>query len=134
MFFVMDATIAAAWALPDENNDLTDSLLTMAQVDGAMVPVLWWYEVRHILAGAERLKRITPADSIAFLHNLDRLEIKLCDLGDGEAILRLARVHQLSVYNAAYLELALRENLPLVTLDRNLALAGVHESLPRLDF
>jgi len=134
VFFVMDATIAAAWALPEDNSELTDSMLTMAQVDGAMVPVLFWYEVRHILAAAERMKRITPADTVAFLHHLERLEIKLRDLGDGEAILRLARVHQLSVYNAAYLELALRENLPLVTLDRNLALAGVHESLPKLDY
>jgi predicted nucleic acid-binding protein len=134
MYFVMDATIAAAWALPEENSELTDSLLTMCQIDGAMVPMLFWYEIRHILAQAERLLRITPADTVAFLHNLERLEIKLRDLGDGEAILRLARVHHLSVYNAAYLELALRENLPLATLDRALALAAVKESLPRIDF
>ena len=134
MFFCMDATIAASWALPDKNSELTDSLLTMVQIDGAMVPVLFWYEIRHILAEAERLKRITPADTISFLHNLERLEIKQCELGDGEAILRLARVHHLSVYNAAYLELAIRENLPLLTLDRNLALAAVEESLPKLDY
>jgi predicted nucleic acid-binding protein len=133
MFFVMDATIAAAWALPEENSELTDSLLTMCQIDGAMVPILFWYEIRHILAQAERLQRITPADTVAFLHQLERLEIRLRDLGDGEAILRLARVHQLSVYNAAYLELALRENLPLVSLDRALAMAAVKESVPRLD-
>lgn len=133
MFFVMDATIAAAWALPEENSELTDSMLTMCQIDGAMVPTLFWYEIRHILAQAERLRRITPADTVAFLHQLERLEIRLCELGDGEAILRLARVHQLSVYNAAYLELALRENLPLVSLDRALAMAAVKESVPRLD-
>lgn len=134
MYFCMDATIAASWALPDQNNELTDSLLTMTQIDGAMVPVLFWYEIRHILAVAERMQRITPGDTISFLHNLERLEIRQRDLGDGEAILRLARVHQLSVYNAAYLELAIRENLPLLTLDRNLALAAVKESLPKLDY
>jgi len=133
VFFVMDATIAASWVLPDENNDLTDSLLTMVQVDGAVVPILFWYEIRHILSVAERQRYITPTDAVSFLHNLERLEIQQRDLGDGEAILRLARVHQLSVYNAAYLELALRENLPLMTLDRNLAMAAVKESLPKME-
>ena len=134
MFFCMDAGIAASWALPEKNNDLADSLLSMVQIDGAVVPILFWYEIRHILAVAERQRCITPADTVAFLHHLECLEIQQRPLGDGEAILRLARVHQISVYNATYLELALRENLPLMTLDRDLALAGVKESLPRLEF
>jgi len=134
VFFVMDATIAASWALPDEKNELSDSLLSMLQIDGALVPMLFWYEIRHILAQAERQQCITPTDTVAFLHFLECLEIRQRDQGDGEAILRLARVHQLSVYSAAYLELALRENMPLMTLDRDLAMAGIKESLPRLEF
>ena len=129
MIFVLDASISAAWALPDETSVLADNLLTLAQLDGAVVPSLWWYEIRSILLIAERRKRIATADADLFLRSLARMAIRVAGLGDGQSILRLARVHQLSVYDAAYLELALRESLPLGTLDRNLARAAEQENV-----
>ena len=130
MYFVLDATITAAWAMPGEGNELADSLLSMVQIDGAIVPMVWWYEIRNILSLAERRHRITAADALAFLKHLDFLDIKMRELGEGKELMRLARVHQLSVHQAAYLELALRENLPLATLNRDLAMAAVKESVP----
>ena len=127
MAFVLDASIAAAWALPDESSSLADRLLTRTELHGAVVPALWWYELQNILIIAERGKRITASDADAFLRNLERLTIRIAELGDGQRIQRLARAHRLSVYDAAYLELALRENLPLGTLDRTLALAAAPE-------
>ncbi len=127
MAFVLDASIAAAWALPDESSSLANRMLTRTESEDAVVPALWWYEVRNILVIAERRKRITASDADAFLRNLERLSIRIAELGDSQLILRIARDHRLSVYDAAYLELALRENLPLATLDRTLALAAVPE-------
>jgi predicted nucleic acid-binding protein len=133
MFIVLDSSVTAAWVLPDETSDLADSMLSMVQIDGAVVPYLWWYEVRNILAIAERRRKISPADSLSFLHCLQSLDIRMKELGEGKEVLRLARVHQLSVYSATYLELALREHLPLATLDRSLALAAVRECVPSMD-
>ncbi len=127
MSFILDASITAAWALPDETSSLADRMLTKAQREGAVAPPLWWYEVRNILVTAERRKRITATDADAFLHHLAQLPVQISALGDGQAILRLARAHRLSVYDAAYVELALREQLPLATLDRDLARAAASE-------
>jgi predicted nucleic acid-binding protein len=91
--FVLDASIAAAWALPDESSRLADRLLSLVEEDGAVVPPLWWYEIRNILLVAERRKRITASDVEAFLRSLSRLAVRMEELGDGEALLRLARKH-----------------------------------------
>jgi len=127
--FVLDASISAAWALPDETSNLAESLLTQVHADGAVVPSLWWYETRNVLLIAERRKRITATDADRFMRSLARMAIRVAELGDGQAIVRLARLHQLSVYDAAYLELALRESLPLGTFDRKLAQAAALESV-----
>jgi len=131
--FVLDASIAAAWALPDETSGLADRLLTVAQTDGAVVPLLWWYEIRNILIVAERRKRIVAKDADAFLSSLTRMGIRAGELGDGKSVMRLARAHQLSVYDAAYLELAIRESLPLGTLDHGLAKAAEQENVTVLN-
>ena len=82
MPFVLDAYIAAAWALPDETSGLADRLLTVAQTDGAVVPLLWWYEIRNILIVAERRKRIVAKDADAFLSSLTRMGIRAGELGE----------------------------------------------------
>jgi len=133
LIFVLDASITAAWALPDESSALADNLLSMAQVDGAIVPSLWWYEIRNILLIAERRNRIASTDADAFMRSLARMAISIGELGDGAAVLRLARLHRLSVYDAAYLEIAMRGSLPLATLDRDLARAARQESVVVLD-
>lgn len=98
----------------------------------AIVPVLWWFEVRNVLVINERRGRIDWPGSGAFLADLERLPIHLDRQPDSEAILALARQHRLTVYDAAYLELALRMDAPLATLDQQLARAARGAQVPLL--
>jgi predicted nucleic acid-binding protein len=98
----------------------------MRAEEGA-VPYLWWFEVRNILVVNERRRRIAESETAAFLLNLSRLRIRVDRVPDEGAVLRLARTHRLSVYDAAYLELAQREGSPLATLDADLQKAAVAE-------
>ena len=89
---------------------------------GAVVPSLWWFEVRNLLVINERRGRIDPVGTASFLADLARLPIAVDPLPDSASVLALAREHDLMVYDAAYLELAVR--LPLATLDRALIAAA----------
>ncbi len=92
-----------------------------------MVPSLWWFEVRNILVVNERRKRITESGTNSFLRELDRLRIRVDREPEENAVLRLARTHLLSVNDASYLELAIREAIPVATLDGKLAAAAIAE-------
>jgi predicted nucleic acid-binding protein len=97
------------------------------RAEEGVVPGLWWFEVRNILIVNERRRRITESDTAAFLLSLSRLRIRVDRVPDENGVLRLARAHRLSVYDAAYLELAHREGLPLATLDADLQKAAAGE-------
>ena len=132
MAFVLDASITACWAFQDE--DHADAGLAFHQMrsEEAVVPCLWWFEVRNILVVNERRRRIGESDTAAFLLNLSRLRVRLDLVPEGDAVLRLARTHRLSIYDAAYLELAQREGLPLATLDADLRRAAAQEGVALL--
>ena len=100
--------------------------------EAAVVPCLWWFEVRNILVVNERRGRISESDTAAFLLNLSRLRVRLDRLPEADAVVRLARTHRLSVYDAAYLELAQREGLPLAALDADLRRAAAKEGIALL--
>jgi predicted nucleic acid-binding protein len=129
MALVLDASITACWAFQDE--DHPDARLAFHQMrsEEAVVPCLWWFEVRNILVVNERRRRIAESDTAAFLLNLSKLRIRIDRAPDESAVLRLARTHRLSVYDAAYLELAQREGLPLATLDADLKKAAAGEGV-----
>jgi predicted nucleic acid-binding protein len=129
MAFVLDASITACWAFQDE--DHPDARLAFHQMrsEEAVVPCLWWFEVRNILVVNERRRRIAESETAAFLLNLSRLRIRIDRTPDEGAVLRLARTHRLSVYDAGYLELAQREGLPLATLDADLRKAAAGEGV-----
>jgi predicted nucleic acid-binding protein len=129
MALVLDASITACWAFQDE--DHPDARLAFHQMrsEEAVVPCLWWFEVRNILVVNERRRRIAESDTAAFLLNLSKLRIRIDRAPDESAVLRLARTHGLSVYDAAYLELAQREGLPLATLDADLKKAAAGEGV-----
>jgi predicted nucleic acid-binding protein len=130
MSFVLDASIAGCWAFQDEDHPNADAALTRIRTEEGVVPGLWWFEVRNILVVNERRKRITESDTTGFLRDLSRLPIRVDRSPDEETVLRLARTHRLSVYDASYLELALREAVPLATLDTALAAAARAEKAP----
>ena len=127
MPFVLDTSIAACWAFPDEQDPRADAALARVRIEDAVVPSLWWFEIRNILVVNERRKRITESDTGVFLRDLSGLRIRIDREPEEGAVLRLARTHRLSVYDASYLELALREAIPLATLDGELAAAAIAE-------
>jgi predicted nucleic acid-binding protein len=129
MPFVLDNSIVACWALTDEDHPHADLALNRLSSDQALVPSLWWFEVRNILVINERRKRLTEAESAAFLRFLSGFPI-LLDRGPSEAeVLRLARTHRLTVYDACYLELAQRSGTALATLDADLIRAAKSEAV-----
>jgi predicted nucleic acid-binding protein len=121
MPLVVDASVALAWALPDESSAYADAVLAVVERDGLRVPELWAREVANGLAVAYLRKRITPADERAFLAALSRLSIDVEEVPSALTVVRdgtaAAMRYGLTAYDAAYLDLAAREKLTLATLD-----------------
>lgn len=120
MPFVLDASIAACWALRDEQDPRADAAFDRMKTDEAVVPSLWWFEIRNILVVSERRKRITESDTAIFLRDLAGLRVRVDREPEESVALTLARTYGLSVYDASYLELAVRQAIPLATLDAQL--------------
>ncbi len=116
-----------AWFFPDEVTAHTDALLERVRREGAVAPAIRPLEVANVMLFGEKRGRVTASDTDDFIALLDLLPILVDDQAPGLAlatILLLARRHKLTVYDAAYLELALRLGLPLATLDKELRLAA----------
>ncbi|MBI5164540.1 MAG: type II toxin-antitoxin system VapC family toxin [Magnetospirillum sp.] len=129
MPFVLDASTAACWAFADEDHPAADLALRRLRTDTALAPSLWWFEIRNILIVNERRKRLTEADSAAFLRDLSRVGVTFDRTPEEPEVLRLARTHRLSVYDAAYLELAQRRGAALASLDSALLRAASAEGV-----
>ncbi len=115
---VVDASVTAAWFLPDEANAYTEAALQATAERDVWVPALWQLEMGNLLLSAQRRRRISDAkrrELVAAAAGLrlrvDREPVSMIDLD------ALAAAHALSAYDAVYLELALRRRLPLATLD-----------------
>lgn len=132
MPFVLGASIAACWAFSDEDHPLANLALARIRADEALVPGLWWFEMRNILVVNERRNRISESDTAGFLRDLSRLRVRTDQVPDESAVLRLARAHRLSVYAACYLEMAQRECVPLATVHSDLASAAKTERVTRV--
>ncbi len=130
MPWVFDASIAMAWCFDDEKTLQTDALLDRLATDPATVPNLWHLEVANVLVQAIRKKpksRITSTQRAQFLAMLDNATIHVDPHTHPHAwnsTLDLADKFQLSTYDAAYLELALRLDTQLATLDKALRAAA----------
>lgn len=133
--FVVDASVSAAWFLPDEATPETEAALHATATHEVWVPALWLLEVGNLLLSAHRRKRITAdkrrelaAIAARLRIKVDREPVAIAALDD------IASTHGLTAYDAAYLELALRRGLPLATLDEALvhamAKAGVIAASP----
>lgn len=127
MPFVLDASVAVAWAFEDESSIFAQDILQALETDEARVPVIWPLEVSNALLTAERRGRIRPADTARFITLLRALPIVIEDTGGEpvtEVLLDLARAYDLSTYDASYLELAMRDGLSLVTQDERMRAAA----------
>ena len=128
MPFVVDASVVLAWA-PQEAHSVATAALARIENDEAVAPSLWWFEVRNGLVVNERRGRITETETAHFLRRIALLSTRVVDLPDENGVLVFARRHRLTVYDASYLELAMREGLPLATLDGPLTSAARAEGV-----
>jgi predicted nucleic acid-binding protein len=126
--FVLDASVAVAWCFEDEATKFTENVLDLLSGGAeAVVPAIWPVEVANALLNAERRKRILLAQVTALLQRIAGLPIAVLPIDPARAfehILPVARQQSLSGNDAAYLELALRQGLPLATLDEQLRRAA----------
>jgi len=132
MAFVLDASLAAAWCLPDEADSLAELALERFLEDPGIVPALFWYEIRSVLLNAERRGRVEEADVSEALSWLRQLPISIRDSGPDAEVLALARRHRLTAYDACYLAVACAEACPLASLDRDLVRAAQAEGVALL--
>jgi predicted nucleic acid-binding protein len=122
---VIDSSIAASWCFPDERTDYANAILQVVAAPlEAVAPRLWAYEVRNSALMGLRRKRITRADAQEFFECIKGLPIRLTDPVSYDVVFGLADRHGLTVYDAAYLDLALREGLPIASLDKALCNAA----------
>ena len=125
--FIVDCSIAMTWLFSDEATAKTAELLNRLATESALVPSWWYIELTNVLALAERKGRITAAQSSAFIGDLGKLDIEQDDRAPSRAfphLLPLCRAHRLTSYDAIYLDLAVRRDLPLATLDVDLRKAA----------
>jgi predicted nucleic acid-binding protein len=123
MTFVLDCSTAVAWCFQDEGSEYADRILDRLNHSSAIVPAIWALEVANVLLVAQRRKRIDFAESQLFLSRLQTLPIRIDEETSVRAwadIFPLASRLTLSSYDAAYVELAIRHDIPLATLDNHL--------------
>lgn len=128
--FVVDASVAATWFLPDEQSDLAEAALNIVTRSSALAPDLFLHELRSILVISEKRGRITVDDIHTSLTRFRQLRIRLSNVSDDTMVVTLAHKHQISAYDAAYLALAITNDVPLATLDKKLRRAAEAEPVP----
>jgi predicted nucleic acid-binding protein len=130
---VIDCSVTMAWCFEDECDELADAVLDTLADGEAWVPSLWPLEVANVLVAAERRRRLTAADSARFVELLMGLPIVVDDRSHERAlsqILAAARQLAISVYDASYLELAMRLGATLATRDAQLSAAAATAGVP----
>jgi predicted nucleic acid-binding protein len=131
--FVLDASIALAWLLPDEEAERAERVVIMARLAGPIAPALFPLEVANALRSNLRRGRIDEVYRDRALDSLDRAavarDLESYDPAVLRETVRLSDKHGLTIYDAAYLELAIRHDAPLGTLDDDLRRAAEAENL-----
>jgi predicted nucleic acid-binding protein len=124
---VLDCSIVMAWFFADERNDYADAVARQLVDQIVFVPLNWPLEVANTLIVAERRKRSTQAQATTLIKNLNAMPITIdeeTNVHAWSATIGLARARNLTAYDAAYLELAMRRRLPLASLDNQLTAAA----------
>lgn len=135
MTLVLDSSVTLTWIYADEGDEETERVLDRIKRSSAWVPSIWRLEVANSLQQGVRRKRIDEEDRDLGLADLSRLRILIdpdTDRFAWSATLGLSTRFTLTVYDAAYLELAMRRSLPLATLDEPLRAAATSVGVPLL--
>jgi predicted nucleic acid-binding protein len=133
--FVIDNSVVMTWCFIDEANQYADAVLAGLTEATAVVPANWPLEVVNVLLVAERRKRLHESDSVRFLSLLSQLPIQVEPVWPTQSmkdLLALGRANDLSSYDASYLDLAMRQGLPIATLDQKLIEAATRIDVPIL--
>lgn len=131
--FVLDCSVTMAWCFEDECDAIADAVLDVLVEGEACVPSLWPLEVANVLVAAERRRRLKPADSARFVALLSSLPITVDERSHERAftqVISAAREYGVSVYDASYLELAMRLGATLATRDSDLQAAAEAAGVP----
>lgn len=134
MNLVLDCSVAMSWCFEEETSDYGDRVLDALEEGEALVPSVWPLEVANVLVVAERRGRLKVGESARFLELVQSLPILVEEVSLPRAtgaVLSLARELDLSVYEASYLEIAMRSGVPLATHDQALAKAADTVGVPR---
>ncbi|MGF1633377.1 MAG: type II toxin-antitoxin system VapC family toxin [Phycisphaerae bacterium] len=129
----MDASAIVPLLLSENGADRSRLLIDRVRGESGYVPDLFFLEIANIIIVGERRGRIDISAGDAFLNLLDDLPLYVAQSGKRDRLLQLAMRHGLTAYDAAYLELAARQGLPLATLDRQLATAALAEGVALID-
>lgn len=134
--FVLDASVTIRWALQDgsaSDREYADRVLDSLAVANALVPVLWYTETIHVLRCAEDDRKFGESALTGFIYRLGQLPIEpdtAVPSGLQLAVAAISREFKLTGYDAQYLELARRRNMPLATLDKDLRKALKKAGVP----
>lgn len=129
MPIVVDGSVAVSWMIADEDSEMARRALALAYADGIVGPWVLWYEFRNSLAVNERRGRLLASEIERAISVFADLEPVFMNDHDDTELLFLSRRHGLTIYDAAYLELAKRLGLALATFDRALARAAGAEGV-----
>ncbi|MHB8849256.1 MAG: type II toxin-antitoxin system VapC family toxin [Burkholderiales bacterium] len=134
--FVLDASVSVRWALNDgsvADREYADQVLDTFDTACAWIPALWYTETIHVLRCAEDAGKLGESALVEFVYRLSQLPIRLDAAtlsGIQLAVAAMSREYKLSGYDVQYLELAMRRNLPLATLDKDLRKAASKAGVP----
>lgn len=127
MSLVLDCSATIAWCFTSETTPVIDSLFLDVAANGACAPAIWQLEVANVLMAGVRKQRLSLSRRSELLEELINLKVHIDHEPSGKTwrnVVRLADRHGLTAYDASYLELAVRLELPLATLDQRLRAAA----------
>ena len=127
MTLVLDASVALSWCFEDEITPGSTEILRRVEASEALVPPVWALEVANVLRQAVRRHRVDRPTVTGFLEALDALPLRVIEMGSARVfrhVMDLAWTHDLTTYDACYLDLAIRQRLPLATLDARMRRAA----------
>lgn len=119
--FVVDNSVVLSWVLKDENSKKSQKILNNLTSSRGYVPSLWPYELANALFVAQKRDRIKEVDSAAFIKHLKKLPIFIEESEYDtitKDVLSLSREHNITVYDASYMELAIRKNIAMASFDK----------------
>lgn len=130
--FVLDCSVTMSWCLQDETSHYGEKVLDLLTHQQAIVPSLWHLEVMNVLMMAQKRKRISQKNTMIVLNTLSQLNIQTDKISiniNNTEFVDFSNQHQLTSYDASYLYLAKREQIPLATLDKKMQISADNLSL-----